>query len=239
MRGFTVLELLVALAIVMSIAGVLAQVVQPARAAFDRVPAELDLQQRGRTAIDVISQALRSAVTPVAADGATMTVIVPIVDGAQGVLAADQAGAGTLIALSTTPCPNIKDVCGFTPGMSAVIVDGSGQSEVFVVASTTPGSRTLTANRSLSRPYSGGSAVIEIDQYTFSLASQADGTRSLIRETAAGAVQPMVDFVTSLSFTVTDQQVDVSVTIQAATGALRRVLADRVFRSSVRVRNES
>ena len=36
---------------------------------------------------------------------------------------------------------------------------------------------------------------IEIDQYTFSLADQADGSRSLIRRTAAGAIQPMVDFV--------------------------------------------
>ena len=66
-RGFTVIELLIALAIVMSIAGLLAQVVEPARAAFDRVPAELDLQQRGRTAIDVLTRAVRSAGTDVVA----------------------------------------------------------------------------------------------------------------------------------------------------------------------------
>ena len=55
------------MAIMLLIAGALAGVVQPARAAFDRVPAELDLQQRGRTAIDVMSQALRSAGKNVAA----------------------------------------------------------------------------------------------------------------------------------------------------------------------------
>src|SRR5215217_7140378 len=66
-RGFTVIELLIALAIVMSIAGLLAQLVEPARAAFDRVPAELDLQQRGRTAIDAITQTVRSAGKNVAA----------------------------------------------------------------------------------------------------------------------------------------------------------------------------
>ena len=40
----------------------MAQVVPPARAAFERLPAELELQQRGRTAIDqVVVRALRSA----------------------------------------------------------------------------------------------------------------------------------------------------------------------------------
>jgi hypothetical protein len=100
-----------------------------------------------------------------------------------------------------------------------------------------PGSRTLVADRALSRRYAIGSAVIEIDQYPFSLATQADGSLSLIRETAAGAIQPMVDFVTALSFTMTARQIDFSVTVQAPTTALRRVLADRVFKSSVSLRN--
>lgn len=238
-RGFTVIELLIALAIVMSIAGVLAQVAEPARAAFDRVPAELDLQQRGRTAIDVIAQALRSSVSIVVATGASLTVMVPVVDGAQGILAVQQPGAGASLTLATAPCPNIKEVCGFSPGTTAMIVDTFGHHDVFNVASTAPGARSLSADRSLSRPYPIGAPVIEIDQYTFSLASQADGSLSLVRETAAGAIQPVVDFATSLSFTVTDRRVDVSVTMQAATDALRRVIADRVFRTSIRLRNGS
>lgn len=236
-RGFTVIELLIALAIVMAIAGALAQVVEPARAAFDRVPAELDVLQRGRTAIDVISQALRSAVNTVVSTGTTLTVVVPIVDGAQGVLAGDQSGPA--FTLATTPCPNVKDVCGFTPGMFAVITDALGHYDVFEVASTAPGSRTLTTNQGLSRAYPIGSVVHESDQYTFSLATQSDGSLSLIRQTAAGAVQPMVDFVSTLSFTVTDRQVDVSVTVQATTDPLRRVPSGRVFTSSIRLRNAS
>ena len=58
LAGFTVIELLIALAIVTLLAGALAGVAQPAREVFDRVPAELDLQQRGRTAIDVMSNAV-------------------------------------------------------------------------------------------------------------------------------------------------------------------------------------
>ena len=51
----------------MLLAGALAGLAQPAREVFDRVPAELELQQRGRTAIDVISNAVRSAGKNVAA----------------------------------------------------------------------------------------------------------------------------------------------------------------------------
>ncbi len=262
-RGFTVTELLIALAIVLLIAGALAQAVEPARAVFERVPAELDLQQRGRSAIDVIAQAVRSAGKNVAATNAlgafsdivpavsvtdpeesgdafaTLTVIVPAANGAQGVLAADQSTDAAPLTLATTPCPNVKDVCGFNPGMTAVITDGTGHHDVFIVASTVVGSRRLTADRVLSQPYPIGSAVVEIDQHTFSLAGQTDGSFSLIRETAAGAIQPVVDFVTALSFTISGDQVDVALSVQAATESLRRVLADRVFRMSIRLRNAS
>ena len=52
-RGFTLVELLIAMAITILIAGAIAGVAPQARAAFERVPADLEMQQRGRTAIDV------------------------------------------------------------------------------------------------------------------------------------------------------------------------------------------
>ncbi len=259
--GFTVIELLVALAIVLVIAAVLAHVVQPARVVFERVPADLELQQRGRTAIAVMAQALRSAGRNVAATTAlsalsemlpvvsltgpdasgetftTLTVIAPAVDAAQGVLAVDQAGNGGAIALATMPCPNVREVCGFSAGMTAVIADGSGHYDVFVVAAAVAGASTLNADRAFSQPYPAGSAVIEIDHHTFSLAAQSDGSFSLVRETAAGAVQPVVDFATALAFRASDRRVDVAVTLQAATGSLRRLLDERAFRTTVTLRN--
>lgn len=260
-RGFTVIELLIALAIVMLLAGALAGVVEPAKAVFDRVPAELDLQQRGRTAIDVISNDLRSAGRNVTAMNelgsfadilpafaltdpdesgevfSTLTVTTPAVNGAQGILAADQAGAFTALSLGPMLCPNVMEVCGFSAGATAIITDGAGHHDVFEVASTMAGARTVTPDRALSQAYPAGSAVIEIDQHTFSLAGQADGSFSLIRETAAGAIQPLVDGVASLVFHGSGQQVDIAVTVQAATESLRRVIEDRVFRTSVYLRN--
>ena len=114
--GFSIIELLIAMTITILIAGAIAGVAPQARAAFERVPADLDLQQRGRTAIDVLSQALRSAGNNVAATeslGALsdllptvsvsgedepgvfteLTVIIPVPDAAQATLDADQASA--------------------------------------------------------------------------------------------------------------------------------------------------
>jgi len=260
-HGFTLIELLIALAIVTLLAGALAGVAEPARAVFDRVPAELDLQQRGRTAIDVISNELRSAgrsvpamnelgsfvdILPAFALGdpdesgqafSTLTVTTPAVNGAQGILEADQAGTFTALTLGTTMCPNVMEVCGFHAGTTAIITNGAGHQELFEVASTGAGTPTLTPDRALSQAYPAGSVVIEIDQHTFSLARQADGSFSLIRETAAGAIQPIVDGVASLAFHASDHQVDIAVSVQAATESLRRVLHDRVFRTSVRLRN--
>ena len=62
---------------------------------------------------------------------------------------------------------------------------------------------------------------IEIDQHTFSLAAQADGSFSLIRETAAGAIQPVVDGVASLVFQRLRPPGDIAVTVQAAPMSLR------------------
>lgn len=270
-RGFTVTELLIAMTITLLIAGALANVAQPARAVFDRGPAELELQQRARTALDVLSQTVRSAGRDVAATASlgplgdllpavslldpkdegsafgSLSAIVPVVDGAQGVLAASQPTPGGSITLATSPCPNVSDVCGFQRGTTAVIADGQGHFDVFEIASTNSSARGLTPDAALSRAYPAGAVVVEVDRYTFSLAEQADHSYSLIRETAAGAVQPVVDFVSNLAFTVAGSdapagfmqaaQVDVSLSVQPPTEALRRLISDRAFKTSIRLRN--
>jgi type II secretory pathway pseudopilin PulG len=272
-RGFTVIEVLLAICLTLLIAGALANVVPAARAAFDRVPADLDLQQRGRTAIDVLSHALRAAGQDVAATAGlgllsdllptvaagdpqtpggafkSVTVIAPVTNPAQGVLSADQPGTAAVITLGTAHCPSIQDVCGFLPGVSAVIADGNGGYDVFIVASTAVGPRTLSPDRVLSRAYPAGAVVVEVAADTFRLAAQTDGSSSLVRETAAGAVQPIVDFVEDLTFDVAgDQmpagflrlrQIDVSIRVQPQTESMRRAVGARVFRSSIRLRNAS
>ena len=119
----------------------------------------------------------------------------------------------------------------------AIITDGAGHHDLFEVASTEFAARAIAPDGALSRAYPAGSVVLEIAQHTFSLARQADGSFSLIRETAAGAIQPIVDGVASLAFHASEHRVDIAVSVQAATESLRRVLKDRVFRTSVDLRN--
>jgi prepilin-type N-terminal cleavage/methylation domain-containing protein len=261
--GFTLIELLIAMTITLVIAGAIAGVAPSARAAFDRVPAELDLQQRGRTAIDVLSQAIRSAgmnvgdllpavsVSEPDESGAfaELTAIVPVTDAGQGVLSGDQSGPGDSMTLSTARCPNVNEVCGFTTGTTAVVADGAGHYDVFAIAATNAGEGRVTPASALSRAYPAGSVVVEVDQLTFSLALQPDGSHSLIRQTAAGAIQPIVDFVSGLSFDVSGRdapagffrldQVDLSIGVEPPTALLRQLIPGRVFRTSIRLRNAS
>ena len=270
--GFSLVELLIAMTITMLIAGAIAGVAPQARAAFDRAPADLELQQRGRTAIDVLSQALRSAGTNVAATeslGALsdllptvsvsgevepgvfteVTVILPVRDAAQATLDADQAAAGGAMTLSAAHCPNIKDVCGFTSGSTTVVADGGGHFDVFAIAATNVAARQLIPAQMLSRAYPEGAVIVEVDRFVFSVKEQPDGSYSLVRKTAAGAVQPLVDFVSGLAFDVTGrtaaagffqiEQVGVWLSVEAPSDVLRRVVPDRVFRTSVRLRNVS
>ena len=268
--GFSIVELLIAMAVTILISGAIAGVAPQARSAFERVPADLDLQQRGRTAIDVLSQALRSAGNDVVAAeslGALsdllpavsvsgedepgvfteLTVIVPVPDGAQGTLDADQGGPAGAMTLASAPCPGVNDVCGFTPDSTTVVADGEGHFDVFSIAATDGGARQLTPARGLSRSYPAGSMLVEADRFIFNLVEQPDGSHSLVRTTAAGAVQPIVDFMSGLAFEVTGRNVaagfyridtvDVWLKVEAPGDLLRRVIPDRVFRTSIRLRN--
>jgi len=270
--GFTVIELVIAMAIALLIAGAIAGVAPPARDAFERVPADLDLQQRGRTAIHALSQALRSAGQNVAATQALgplsellpsvsvaaedesgsfteLTVIVPVPDAAQGRLAVAQSSPGASMTLAADHCPNVNDTCGFTAGSTVVVADGAGHYDVFSIGAANAGPRRVTPASALSRSYPAGAVIVEADQLTFGLAEQPDGSYSLVRTTAAGAVQPIVDFVNGLAFDVIGrhatagffqiQQVDLRLSVEAPTDLLRRAIPDRVFRTSIRLRNVS
>lgn len=244
MKGFTLMELLVAMTITLLIAGALLGAMPAARAAFDRLPVELEMQQRGRTAIDTLSQALRAAIQISVADPdesgeyAELTAVIPVVNGARGVLSIDQPAPGSAITLAVPACPNIKDVCGFINGTVAMVGDSSGNYDVFIVSSTDAGQRRFTPNRALSHAYPAGSVVLEVEANTFGLDAQPDGTYSLTRVTAAGAVQPIVDFISDLTFAVNEQRVDIALHVHAATESQRSIIADGIFRTSIAVRNQ-
>ena len=244
-RGFTLVELLVALTITLLITGALAHAMPAARAAFERVPAELDVRQRGRVAIDTLSAALRAAdrvsVASPDDDGAytQLTTVITAASPAQGMLSIDQAAPGASMTLGVDLCPGLQDLCGFLTGSVAMISDQDAHFDVFIVTAIDVPQRRLTPDRVLSRAYPAGSMVLEVEEHTFGLDLQPDDSYSLIRVTAAGAIQPIVDFIPALSFTIDGRHVGVRLTVQPVTESGRQLVGERVFRTSVSVRNVS
>lgn len=260
-QGFTIVELLIAMGITLAISGAIAAITPQAREAFERVPAELEIQQRGRTAIDTLAQAVRAAGRDVPAAqslGAlaqllpaitladpgesetafrSLTAIVPVVDAAQGLTEGSQASSNSPLTLAITACPNLKEVCGFTAGVTAAIVDSTGHVDVFGVASTNAGARRLTPDRALSRAYGAGAVVVEVDRTSYRLDEQADGSQSLVRVTAAGAVQPVADYLSSLSFAFAHQRLEIALTVHPLGDSPAVARTERQFRTSVRLRN--
>ena len=127
-------------------------------------------------------------------------------------------------------------MCGFTRGASAAIADGSGRFDLFIVNATNQALNSVSSSEAFAEPYPAGSLVIEVDAHTFRLDAQPDGSKTLVRETVAGAIQPIVDHVAGLSFLDTGAQLEVNLTLHAAHAEYRRV-RERAFRAGVFLRN--
>ena len=203
------------------VAGI-ATVVPSLQAIFEQTPAVIDMQQRGRTAVDAIAQSVRAAERVVLLDADPMRghfrrlmTITRKTNAAQGMLEQDQVGAGGDLVLAPAHCPAIADVCGFVRGTTAVI-NGNGRFDVFVVGSTDPPTRTIAPRQGFDQPYHANATVLEVDAYTFRLALQPDGSSTLVRDTAAGATQPSADRVGEVCFlqTAGERSIDVTVTLQ-------------------------
>ena len=221
-RGFSLVELLVALTICAIVSAGVAIVVPPARVLFESVPAELELHQRARAVVEAMAPAIRAAggeavvandlgpfknvvpaLIPYDSTGNGFTALKVIrarVNAAQGVLDRHQSGAAGALFLAASPCPDASLLCGFTRGATALITDGSGRFDAFTVASIDAGAGYLIADRAFVLPYAAGSIVVEADVDTFQLEAQPDGSSALVRVSAAGAVQPLVDRVNDLAF---------------------------------------
>jgi prepilin-type N-terminal cleavage/methylation domain-containing protein len=265
--GFSLVELLVALTVCALLSGAIAAVTPQARSAFEATPEALDLQQRERTLIDVLTRAVRSAawlaVTHDQGDagdrGPAIELLEPdeagqvfhsmrviaIAGPGRGVLASDQvAPADALVLRPDAFCPVVADVCGFVPGAIAAVVNREGRTDLFAIASVNPGATSIRPSSALSGSYARGSAVFAVSADWYRLAEQGDDSLALVRETAAGAVQPVVDNVLALDITRwpasgTTTRIDVSVQVGSNSTGPRRGVGTRTRRVSVALRNPS
>ncbi len=266
-NGFSLIELLVALTVCALLSGAIAAVTPQARAAFDATPEALDLQQREWTLIDVLARAVRSAALLAASHeqgeagerAPAIELLDPDEQGGpfhalrvlaftgpgQGVLESDQPDPSDALQLRPdSNCPSVGDVCGFSAGALAAIVDLAGRLDVFTVASTSRALSSVWPASALSGSYGRGSAVLAVSADSYRLAGQADGSLALVRETAGGAVQPVVDDVLALNITAWPatgvmSRVDVEVQVGSRSSDRHRRAATRTRRVSIALRNPS
>ena len=229
-RGFTLVELLLAVVIsLLVIAGALV-VAASARSTFLVEPAALDTARRLREGTDALTGALRGAGGAQAAGdgvswmGSSVPAVWPLTDldgapstrfaalwilrapagGGSARLLLPQPGPGAAISLDRVngACPLTAAICGFDVGDQAVVFDDRGHFDVFEVGAVSEALSQITPLARLSRAYAAGSWIVEARADRFGLVHQADGSRTLTRVTWAGAREPIVDGVLDLDIGV-------------------------------------
>ncbi len=221
-RGFTLVELLIALVVGLGVAGGALLLADAARTALTVEPATIDAVRRLHAGVEAITAAISGAggdrgiggdsgtiwnglpaVRLIAEGGSTFAGIesTRAVLGGRGQLVEDQPGPAGSLTLSPDRgrCPATQVVCGFRDGDIALIFDGRGHFDVFVIGAVSASLSRITPRAPLAEAYRTGAWVVEAREERLVLTPQPDGSRTLTRITAAGAREPIVDGVVQLT----------------------------------------
>lgn len=226
-RGFTVVELLVSAAVTLSVMGVAVVLVGQARSALDQGAMGLDAAQRLRAGLDAVARDLRMAgAGPETTDGTVLLahsmpvveLLVPVapeagesapfrsvrvtaapMNAAHGRVSSRAVPGGPITLRPPPDCP-IVPACGFREGTPAVLYDGTGAFDRVTVTGIDPATWSVFVSPAVSREYAPDAMLTEVTSSTFVVNVEADGSGRLMRHTAGGAVQPVVDHV--VGFTV-------------------------------------
>ncbi len=218
-QGYTIVELLVAAAVMLA---VLAGVSGVLHAAILRVPwleESTDLQQRTRAALEMLSGDIRAAgagapsgslavylpavlprtaaAAPTVASADTLTVRYVPVDGAAARLAAPLLPADTLVFLQPgAACVSNAVACGFRSGSTALVHDAAGQGDRVRVDALAPATLSTSFTSARLTAYSIGADVAELVEVTYTL----DPASRILQRQAGGVSLPVADNVTALTF---------------------------------------
>jgi prepilin-type N-terminal cleavage/methylation domain-containing protein len=218
-RGFSVIELLVASAILCVVSGAVLGLLHDGLAGTPVLEETTDLHQRARVVVDALATELRTAAagTPTGAlsryfaaveprgpsDGIgvasaeVVTVRYVAAGGAHTRLAQPLAPGATTAILDNTGCPVSTTACGFSANTTAVLFDTNGNVSFVAIGATGPGVLTISdvsAGRTITYP--AASEIAEALQVTFSFDS---GTRQL-RRSEGGGTFVVADNVIGLTF---------------------------------------
>ena len=241
--GFSLAELLVASAIMLTITGGVFALMNPSQGTYRTQPEVSDLQQRMRVAGDTLTKDLVMAGAGSYAgsmSGALSFFLAPITpyrvgevnDPSAGIYfraaagAPDASNAISMIYVPPTPaqttiredmpqpsselkveaqanCPPIKaqQLCGFKPGMAALIFDDTGSFDPLVITQVQDQALHLQHKGDLSKRYGVGAKITQASLHTYYL-SVNDTTKTYqLRHYDGGETDlPVVDNVVKLEF---------------------------------------
>ncbi|MFN2446835.1 MAG: hypothetical protein ABR606_14790 [Vicinamibacterales bacterium] len=229
-RGFTLVELLIATLLTLTILAIALAIVDPARSSFERDAAGAEVAQRLRTGLQALGDDLRGAgagaaiaeqgrladslpvvepmihLDPTApADGrfrAVRIITVPA-EAAQARLREALVSGDDPLRLKGPPaCPGSRPACGFEVGHDAILFDRTAIHDVVEVATVTvdAGGGSITTTSPLSGRYAVGAAIAQIEETMYGLAPDGEGGQRLVKVSGAGATMPLLDHV--VDFTV-------------------------------------
>jgi prepilin-type N-terminal cleavage/methylation domain-containing protein len=227
--GFSLVELLVALAVFLVVTASVFTVLQPSRGRFAAEAERSDIEQRLRVAADTLYQDLVMAgagpqtgpgagpllqyfasVLPRGLGDSPGTVrtdritVMYVSEGAPQTTTANAvpAASGEAILNLDPGCALGDPACGFVQGQTVIVVEPSGESDVYaidLVSGSTLLLRHLAADEPKTHP--AGSRIVRAVVRSFGLEDDsAIGGDQLVREDAGGAALPVVDHVVGLTF---------------------------------------
>jgi prepilin-type N-terminal cleavage/methylation domain-containing protein len=215
--GFSLIELLVAMAVMVSVSGALLSLIVAGQSIARAQPEAADLQQRARVALQTLGAELALAGAgldrgPLA--GALVHFFPPVVRSdeggltvwyvssreAQGTLAAPlAAGATDVVLASAGNCPSGFAGCAFTPDTTAIVFDARGCRDVVRIVDVSAMSLQVKGMRR-GCDYSVGAAIAEGEVRTYRV---DPATRQLLRrDEATGATLPVLDNIAAMNVEV-------------------------------------
>jgi prepilin-type N-terminal cleavage/methylation domain-containing protein len=240
-RGFSLIELLLASALLLMITAAIVTLTTPLRDVLERSQASADLEGGGRVALDQIAADLRHAggEPSVAAFDVrlwrTLARVLPGADAvqiryvphlaAQGVTAVDAGVGDRRVHLDvTTRCRGGAPACGFRPHDSIALLT-TETARLATIDSIGHGFVMLGAP--LTAPLPVDAVVSELTSVTYAVRDAGDGSQRLVRITGGGAEQPMLDNIVFFAVSADSddplqvQRISIRLRVQAASAALR------------------
>jgi type II secretory pathway pseudopilin PulG len=228
-RGFSLIEMVVAMALMMAAVGSVFSLLHPAQGAFSTEPEVADLQQRLRVAQNALFTDLVMAGAGAYLGGETgsliyflppvrplrqgaITVIYVPTTTAQTTLAQDVVGAGVMRVNAESGCPRNpngtpQNLCGFRPSMTVLIFDHAGNYDTFTVSSVNDATASITVNKpgdAVPTTYRGGPSgtpgiATVTEAVTRTYFRKAETNQLVYSDGSTGPEVPVVDNVVELS----------------------------------------